>query len=126
MDSKTAASPWHATTTRRPWILGLAGLALLGVLGVFSAQASAAPVPLPQPDSGPPGPTLPTPTSPNDCAQACFDRYLANQARCKSLWCEPFLFFFKTCDSANLTLCMAGAAAVFDDCLSNCDGNPMG
>ena len=60
----------------------------------------------------------------SECAQHCFDDYVDNIERCKSIFCTSILFL-TFCDDENLTSCIDNANDVFQMCIAGCHDVPQ-
>ncbi len=63
---------------------------------------------------------LPPTTPLTQCLQQCFEQYLKNHERCKSLFCDTFLFITLSCDDADYAMCKAHAEDLIDSCIAGC------
>ena len=108
---------------RRRLVPRLGMLALLVAVTAFAGDAWAgwstpiSPMP-PLDDPGDMGEPTTPPTAPID-AQACFDKWLSNAARCKQLYCHWFLWIIPItiCDSPEYSQCLEKAGDVYNDCM---------
>ncbi len=65
---------------------------------------------------------------PKKTPQQCFDHFVRNQKKCKSLHCDGFWFFlwWNNCNSTNLGTCMDAAEEVYECCMAGFATTPCG
>ncbi len=57
---------------------------------------------------------------PSECIQQAFENYLANVSRCKSIYCETWIWMFVVCDEQGFAQCEHNAQQVFDAAVFEC------
>jgi len=57
---------------------------------------------------------------PSECIQHAFEAFLANVSRCKSIYCETWIWMFVVCDEQGFAQCEHNAQMVFDAAVFEC------
>ena len=110
MNSSLTSSQPSGIRRRSPHLVLALGAAMAFALGLGAAAQDV--------------PSKPKSPFTSQCAQHCFDEYVDNIERCKSIFCTSILFL-TFCDDENLTSCIDNANDVFQMCIAACHDTPQ-